>query len=489
MTQKKLKGLALAILAAVVIAVVTIGFESKVNVVKADEPEYLWPDGYEWEWDDFGRYFQNPDTGDYYKNGWAQIGYTWYYFDEFGYVSNDFVGGYPADGSFTNKDGEWESYRVDTENVPVYSWHKNDKGWWYGTEDGSMYLKYERDPGAENSWDYSVSDGVYRIDGVTYGFDSQGYLVGAGWQWLDYKDSDGNYYYEWYYANADGSLKTGWQKIDGTWYYFSWPYGRMYAGDSDENTALTSRTQVTDADAEAKNYSYYSFGADGGLIQNGWVYQGKTWLDRDADKYMKLWRYTDSNGSYIWSTWKQINGSWFYFDYWGYMDSSFTSVSGKHINVYREGYYLDDNGVCGSSKYTWHQDGDKWWYGDNGFYEKSAWAIIDNIAYYFGDDGYIVDDLTVNLEEMWSGDTYTYHADIADWAWYLGDGYDVKLVEWYFESLDEEVNAAAVVEEAPVEEAPVEEAPAEEAPAEEVVEEVVEEAPVEEVPVEEVPAE
>lgn len=476
MTQKKLKGIALAFLAAVVVAVVALGFKGNAGVVKADDVEYKTWEGYSWEWDDYGRYFQNSETKAYLANGWFQIGYRWYYFDGDGYVSDDFHNGYPASGYFYDAEGNYCAYEVDTENVPVYSWHKNDKGWWYGTEDGSQYLSYNR---KDEDGYYHGDDGLYRIDGVTYGFDSQGYLVKGGWQWLDYRDSDGVWSYDWYYANDDGTVRTGWQKIDGKWYYFSWPHGYMNAGNEKRGTDAT----YTIDDVA------YSFKPDGSLIQNGWVYNW-SWIDEDANQYFNYWRYTDSNGTYIWNSWKQINGKWFYFDYYGYMNCSFTTTTGKQIDVYRQGYYLDNNGVCSDKTYTWHQDGDKWWYGDNGFYEKSAWAIIDNIAYYFDADGYIVDDLTVNLEERWATPEKYYFADMTDWVWYFVDGWAHDYAEDYLEYLaseTEDVTSAAVVEEAPAEEAPVEEAT--EAVVEEATEEVVEEVPVEEAPVEEVPVE
>lgn len=76
-----------------------------------------------------------------------------------------------------------------------------------------------------------VHDTSQEIDGVTYYFDSKGY-VQTGWLQeqgkLYHRNSDGSATTGWfedengkYYLNEDGSPTTGWADLDGKKYYFS----------------------------------------------------------------------------------------------------------------------------------------------------------------------------------------------------------------------------------------------------------------------------
>ena len=114
-------------------------------------------------------------------------------------------------------------------------------------------------------WWYEHTDGSYtkdgweKIDGSWYYFDSK------GWMAYDWKKNGNNWYFlgnsndgsmksgwllkdgKWYYLGKedDGTMETGWQKIDDNWYYF------------DKSGAMQTGWIV----ADNKDYCLYSSGA------------------------------------------------------------------------------------------------------------------------------------------------------------------------------------------------------------------------------------
>ena len=82
------------------------------------------------------------------QTGWQVVNGTWYYFHGSGAMaSNEWAGGYWLSAS-----GAW-NYR------PIGSWHLNTVGWWYGDTSG-----------------WYARNTSQRIDGVTYRFNSRGYI-------------------------------------------------------------------------------------------------------------------------------------------------------------------------------------------------------------------------------------------------------------------------------------------------------------------------
>ena len=116
-------------------------------------------------------------------------------------------------------------------------WHVDTKGRFYNAGNGN-YLA--------NMWAL--------IDGKYYRFDTNGYAYVFAW----FKDPQNN---SWYYLGQNGEMYTGWQLINGIWYYLNpqrgTNYGVMYA-----NTVA----QI--------NGKYYAFNQDGSMISNAW-FNGK----------------------------------------------------------------------------------------------------------------------------------------------------------------------------------------------------------------------
>lgn len=153
-------------------------------------------------------------------------------------------------------------------------------------------------------------------------------------EWISVKNS---YTYNRWYRIGD-SWATGWQKIDGNWYYFnsdgspavatpergsSWKQidGKWYSFGA--NGIMKSNSIIVDYPDE------YYVGADGALTQmptSGWVKKQNALFDN--------WRYRIDNA---WAKgWQLIDGKWYYF-----------YVSGDMMtNCTKDGYRAGEDGVC-----------------------------------------------------------------------------------------------------------------------------------------------
>ena len=127
--------------------------------------------------DQWGEAWHYADANGRIQTGWKMISGKWYYFQTKRTKDAPLGDGYDceygrmvtsawADGYWLNADGTWT-------NKEKASWHKTGKGWWYGT--GSWYAK---------------SSG-YMIDGISYGFDANGYLADfiEGWDPDTFRES------------------------------------------------------------------------------------------------------------------------------------------------------------------------------------------------------------------------------------------------------------------------------------------------------------
>lgn len=157
----------------------------------------------------------------------------------------------------------------------------------------------------------------------------------------------------------------------------------------------------------------------------GWVSSGGRWWYRNAD------------GSYPKSTWKLINGSWYYFESdgwmatgwkklggeWYYLTSSgamatgWVKLNGKYYFMNGSGvmqhdtwvdngaYYVNGDGVWVEGKTSqnraessrtdsaagWVSGGGRWWYREaDGSYPRNSWKVINGSWYYFDGSGWMV---------------------------------------------------------------------------------------------------
>lgn len=164
-----------------------------------------------------------------------------------------------------------------------------------------------------------------------------------GW----YKAEEG-----WYYYNADGELMTGWQFIDGYWYYL------------DGNNIKYPGLMVSNGRREISGKEYW-FG-ETGVLKIGWIYN------------KGIWYYSDQSGV-LYEGWLKDNGSWFYFDK---SDTEHPKSMSTNCRKYIGGseYWFEAGGYM---KTGWIYEDEHYYYARSNGSLSSGWEKISNVWYYF----------------------------------------------------------------------------------------------------------
>ena len=262
---------------------------------------------------------------------------------------------------------------------------------------------------------YQNADGTYvknetkTVDGKTYYFDANGYMV-KGWRQIS-----GNWYYMdaagvmqksvWvgnYYLKSDGTMaKSEW--VDNNRYYVdengAWVKGKIPNSTTGSGSNSGHATPGWKQDSSGKKYQ----NADGTYVKNETkTVDGKTY-------------YFDANG-YMVKGWRQISGNWYYMDAAGvmqksvwvgnyYLKSDGTMAKSEWVDNNR--YYVDENGAwvkgkipnsttgsgsnSGHATPGWKQDSSgKKYQNADGTYVKNETKTVDGKTYYFDANGYMV---------------------------------------------------------------------------------------------------
>ena len=207
-------------------------------------------------------------------------------------------------------------------------------------KDTTYTYTYEKEEVKNYSYEW-VEGKWYNKDG------SQTYKPLGSWK------KDGK---DWMYADSSGwYAKNRWQKIDFKWYFFD-----------KEGHMLKDAYQK---DASGKIWYIGKNGAwDEKAAVIGWKQDSKGWwFGLYGKEYLK-------------STWKMINGNWYYFKETGYIA----------MNEFIRGWWLNKAGAWKDPvRYSWHKSGSKWWYGvKDGWYAKDRSYTIDGKKYTFDKKGY-----------------------------------------------------------------------------------------------------
>ena len=364
-------------------------------------------------WVDNGRYYVGKD-GAWVKNaqkvaipatvtkqGWVQNGATWYYLDAQGRtVKNAWIGNYwlGADGKmatnawvdngryYVGGNGAWvqgaKKQEVPKPAVKQQGWVKENNTWFY----------YENGTLVKNKWAGNYWLGADGKMVTNAWVDNGRYYVGSTGLWdKDAKKQE---------APKPAVKKQGWVKENNAWFYY-------------ENGTL----------ARNKWAGNYWLGADGKMVTNAWVdngryYVGSTGLwDKDAKKQEAPKPGEKKHG------WVKADNTWYYYEQNGTLarnkwigDTYWVDKDGKMVTenwVDNDRFYVDKNGKKdpsikkkailndelgwqkrnGGEWYYYEKDGslarNKWvgnyWLGADGRMAKSAW--VDNGRYYVDSSG------------------------------------------------------------------------------------------------------
>ena len=377
-----------------------------------------------------------------------------------GTVEGDEEDGIPTDGWYTDEDGNTYYYEngeklqeviveIEDEDGSIYGYYFNEEGvmavsgttWisyydeesqtWisgqiYADDNGHLYKGWNQSPGPGKAEyygdDYIAYCEKFLQDGdVLYYFDESGYRVKNKTiivNGIMYKaDSNGAL------TVQDTSANTGWQMIDGSWYYYK-------DGEILKDTYATIRGTL------------YYFNSDG-TMATGVFYDEKLGYNRLAEPSGKVvsatgWYQSPENKKWYWfdekdvvtiGSLKTINGKQFYFDENGIMRTgsfwaNYEDENGEWISTV---LFADQYGAISKAP-GWKQI-DGIWYYVKGTGEAAANEIIDvkGKSYYFDENGI----MQTGFISAWDGAReYTYVADASGVL--IKNQWVKKGIEWYY---------------------------------------------------------
>ena len=394
---------------------------------------------------------------------WVQLNGAWYYLKDGVALTNTLE---EIDGSYYyfNDEGvmvssqifEYDNHKYYADSNGVVAMKKNT---WAQTDNGET-IYYKEDGGL-------VYDTTFTIDNKLYKFSHQGYLERGT---VSVYDRDGTKYYltdesgvinqaagwkeyrfHWYYAKEGGVLYTNELTIiDGKSYYFNYS-GEMvvnsaqYVGDGlyyfDTNGEMVDSVDSFTGTKEFHGLIYLNKDGDryytgeyggryysGGVLQQSCIVEDKYYIDFNG-KIAKGWikdgntyYYGDpTTGVLAKNKWLQINGTWYYFNY-------FTMAKGYCYT--KDGMYqfTDDGAMIGKAKPdTWYRDSytNLWNYiQSDGTVFDGPKLVVNGTTYYFamlGKGGAMgFDGLAENC--VW----YDNETGILYWTNATGTGFDTK---------------------------------------------------------------
>ena len=139
-------------------------------------------------------------------------------------------------------------------------------------------------------------------------------------------------------------------------------------------------------------------------------------LTKDKGKWEftgEYWKWNEGNGKYAISTWKSINGVWYYFDANSNMTTGWKQIGGTW-------YYMNSSGAMQTG---WQTIGNQTYYFNESGAMATGWKLVENVWYYFNSSGYLLKGEQTIAGTKWyldekTGALYT--------GWHYTDG------KWYY---------------------------------------------------------
>lgn len=256
-----------------------------------------------------------------------------------------------------------------------------------------------------------------------YYFNEDGSMTTEKGWYYDYNN------YTWYYIEEGGLVKSNeWLYENGKWYYLKEYYGMISAETEkingiyyyfDESGALSTTEGWKEIHRYGEDEWIYS--DKDGICKVGWFLNQGKWYYFGEEVNEGNWDIYPQKGSY------KIDGKMYYFDEEGVL--SYDKGWKKHI--YNEDaydwYYLNGDGTC---KTGWFLDNGVWYYWDEeyGYAYNDGVYDVNDIKYYFNEDGSMCTDIGWKKKESYNGyDWYYLNGDgTIKIGWLLDDG------NWYY---------------------------------------------------------
>ena len=172
-------------------------------------------------------------------------------------------------------------------------------------------------------------------------------------------------------------------------------------------------------------------------------------LTKDKGKWEftgEHWKWKEGNGKYATSTWKSIDGVWYYFDtnsnmttgwqqiggIWYYMNSSGAMTTGWQ-QIGGTWYYMNSSGAMQTG---WQQIGGTWYYMNGSGAMQTGWQTIGNQTYYLNEGGAMATGWKL-VENVWyyfnsSGYLLKGEQTIAGTKWYLDENTGALYTGWHY---------------------------------------------------------
>ena len=172
-------------------------------------------------------------------------------------------------------------------------------------------------------------------------------------------------------------------------------------------------------------------------------------LTKDKGKWEftgEHWKWKEGNGKYATSTWKSIDGVWYYFDtnsnmttgwqqiggIWYYMNSSGAMTTGWQ-QIGGTWYYMNSSGAM---KTGWQLIGGTWYYMNGSGAMQTGWQTIGNQTYYLNESGAMATGwkLVENVWYYFNGSGYLLKGEqtIGGQKWYLDANTGALYTGWHF---------------------------------------------------------
>ncbi len=336
-----------------------------------------------------GKWYQNEDGS--LLIGVNKIGDKYYYFDNNGMLQTGFIT-YAGKKYFFSRTYEYA----------LQGWVSNFEGKWYQQADGSLLTGYQTIGGKHYYFDeegmlrtgfITINNKIYFFS-RTYEYALEGWVSNSEGKW--YQQADGSLLTgiqiidgEKYYFGADGKLITGFVKLDGKNYFFSRTYGHTLYGwvSNSEGKWYQQADGSLLTGYQTIDGKHYYFNEDGMLTTGFIKIDGKNYFfSRTYDYALEGWVsnsegkwYQNEDGSLL-TGYQTIGGKHYYFNEDGMLTTGFVTIDGK-VYFFSRTYDYALEGWVSNSEGKWYQleDGSL----------ITGLQTIDGKHYYFGEDGKI----------------------------------------------------------------------------------------------------